>query len=292
MDAIAKSSAEIGQIIGVIDEIAFQTNLLALNAGVEAARAGDAGRGFAVVASEVRALAQRSAEAAKEIKSLISTSSAQVDSGVKLVAETGKALERIIAQVTEINRSRRRDRGRRAGAGDRPAAGQRGDQPDGSDDAAERDDGRGIDRRQPFAVAGDVAARRSGRAVPGRRPRRRVAATRAAARLRRTPSPSPASMPASRPRPAPPRRSRRPRPSLPRQRPGLPRLRPPYRRPSPISQPRPSPRRLAASPPPPATPRRPLPTKNGRNSEAACRPAPSRAPAAEPSLSEASVAAA
>jgi len=103
MDAIAKSSAQIGQIIGVIDEIAFQTNLLALNAGVEAARAGDAGRGFAVVASEVRALAQRSAEAAKEIKSLISTSSTQVDSGVQLVAESGKALDRIIAQVSKIN---------------------------------------------------------------------------------------------------------------------------------------------------------------------------------------------
>jgi methyl-accepting chemotaxis protein len=103
MDAIAKSSAQIGQIIGVIDEIAFQTNLLALNAGVEAARAGDAGRGFAVVASEVRALAQRSAEAAKEIKSLISTSSSQVGSGVQLVAESGKALDRIIAQVSKIN---------------------------------------------------------------------------------------------------------------------------------------------------------------------------------------------
>jgi len=104
VDAIAKSSRQIGQIISVIDEIAFQTNLLALNAGVEAARAGDAGKGFAVVASEVRALAQRSAEAAKEIKGLISASTAQVDSGVKLVAESGKALQRIIEQVTEINR--------------------------------------------------------------------------------------------------------------------------------------------------------------------------------------------
>jgi methyl-accepting chemotaxis protein len=103
MDAIARSAQQISQIIGVIDEIAFQTNLLALNAGVEAARAGDAGRGFAVVASEVRALAQRSADAAKDIKALISTSTTQVDQGVKLVAETGKSLERIMAQVSEIN---------------------------------------------------------------------------------------------------------------------------------------------------------------------------------------------
>jgi methyl-accepting chemotaxis protein len=103
MDGIAKSAQQITHIIGVIDEIAFQTNLLALNAGVEAARAGDAGRGFAVVASEVRALAQRSAEAAKEIKGLISASTAQVGHGVELVAETGAALERIMAQVADVN---------------------------------------------------------------------------------------------------------------------------------------------------------------------------------------------
>ena len=103
MSEIEASSRQVGQIIGVIDEIAFQTNLLALNAGVEAARAGDAGRGFAVVASEVRALAQRSAEAAKEIKALISASAHQVGSGVKLVGETGEALSRIVAQVAEVS---------------------------------------------------------------------------------------------------------------------------------------------------------------------------------------------
>jgi len=100
---IEKSSQEIAKIIGVIDEIAFQTNLLALNAGVEAARAGDAGRGFAVVASEVRALAQRSAEAAKEIKSLIATANAQVDRGVGLVDRTGQALETIVARVAKVS---------------------------------------------------------------------------------------------------------------------------------------------------------------------------------------------
>jgi methyl-accepting chemotaxis protein len=103
MGEIEKSAKEISQIIGVIDEIAFQTSLLALNAGVEAARAGEAGKGFAVVASEVRGLAQRSADAAKQIKTLISTSGSQVSAGVGLVAETGKSLERIVAQVGEIN---------------------------------------------------------------------------------------------------------------------------------------------------------------------------------------------
>jgi len=103
MSGVEASSRQINQIIGVIDEIAFQTNLLALNAGVEAARAGDAGRGFAVVASEVRGLAQRSAEAAKEIKALISDSTDKVDEGVRLVADTGAALERIIGEVSQIN---------------------------------------------------------------------------------------------------------------------------------------------------------------------------------------------
>ncbi len=103
MSSIDSSSREISNIIGVIDEIAFQTNLLALNAGVEAARAGDAGRGFAVVATEVRALAQRSADAAKEIKTLISASRQQVESGVKLVDETGTSLGRIAGQISQLN---------------------------------------------------------------------------------------------------------------------------------------------------------------------------------------------
>jgi methyl-accepting chemotaxis protein len=103
MGKIEESSRQISQIIGVIDEIAFQTNLLALNAGVEAARAGDSGRGFAVVAQEVRALAQRSAGAAREIKALISASSDEVGSGVTLVGQTGSALERIIGKVAEID---------------------------------------------------------------------------------------------------------------------------------------------------------------------------------------------
>lgn len=104
MQQIERSSSEISNIIGVIDDIAFQTNLLALNAGVEAARAGDAGKGFAVVAQEVRELAQRSAAAAREIKVLINTSGGHVEQGVNLVGETGKALDAIVSEVHEINR--------------------------------------------------------------------------------------------------------------------------------------------------------------------------------------------
>ncbi|WEZ83278.1 HAMP domain-containing methyl-accepting chemotaxis protein [Rhizobium sp. 32-5/1] len=103
MAAINKSSDKISTIISVIDEIAFQTNLLALNAGVEAARAGEAGRGFAVVAQEVRELAQRCAGAAREIKGLISESSAQVRSGVELVQETGTALTVINDHISTIH---------------------------------------------------------------------------------------------------------------------------------------------------------------------------------------------
>jgi len=102
MTKIEAQSQQVNQILGVIDEIAFQTNLLALNAGVEAARAGDAGKGFAVVAQEVRALAQRSAEAAREIKSLITESSRQVGEGVELVGQTGEALRGIVDKVGGI----------------------------------------------------------------------------------------------------------------------------------------------------------------------------------------------
>src|SRR3546814_6583764 len=101
MDQIEKPAQEIAQIINVIDGIAFQTNLLALNAGVEAARAGDAGKGFAVVANEVRALAQRSDDAARDIKQLITTSSEPVESGVHLVGQTGQ----IDRKSTRLNSS-------------------------------------------------------------------------------------------------------------------------------------------------------------------------------------------
>ncbi|HBF29769.1 PAS domain-containing methyl-accepting chemotaxis protein [Rhizobium sp.] len=103
MSRIENSSNQISNIIGVIDEIAFQTNLLALNAGVEAARAGEAGKGFAVVAQEVRELAQRSAQAAKEIKDLIRNSSNEVSTGVKLVSETGEALRTIQQNIVTVN---------------------------------------------------------------------------------------------------------------------------------------------------------------------------------------------
>ncbi|MGH1367067.1 MAG: methyl-accepting chemotaxis protein [Maritimibacter sp.] len=105
MSEIESSSTQISKITGVIDDIAFQTNLLALNAGVEAARAGEAGRGFAVVASEVRALAQRSSDAAREINELISASGAQVKRGVDLVDQAGGALKGIVESVSEISQN-------------------------------------------------------------------------------------------------------------------------------------------------------------------------------------------
>jgi len=103
MDGIQDSSRKIAEITGVIDSIAFQTNILALNAAVEAARAGEHGRGFAVVAAEVRALAQRSAEAAREIKGLISASNERVNAGAKIADEAGQTMVEIVSSVTRVS---------------------------------------------------------------------------------------------------------------------------------------------------------------------------------------------
>nr|WP_259409173.1 methyl-accepting chemotaxis protein [Rubrivivax gelatinosus] len=104
MEDVSTSSRRIADIIGTIDGIAFQTNILALNAAVEAARAGEQGRGFAVVAGEVRSLAQRCAQAAREIKSLIGSSVETVDAGVRLVGEAGSAMHEVVAEVQNVAR--------------------------------------------------------------------------------------------------------------------------------------------------------------------------------------------
>ena len=167
MGQIEGSSRKISDIIGVIDEIARQTNLLALNAAVEAARAGEAGRGFAVVASEVRNLAQRSSQAAKDIKDLITSSGSQVRNGVDLVNKAGGAL----AEIVEFDQGRGAYRGRhrdgKLRAGERHRAGQQGIDPDGRGDAAKLGAcGGGYGNGQDARSAGAVDARTGGLLSP------------------------------------------------------------------------------------------------------------------------------
>jgi methyl-accepting chemotaxis protein len=180
IERIETSSSRISDIVGVIDEIAFQTNLLALNAAVEAARAGDAGKGFAVVASEVRALAQRSAQAAKDIKGLIATSNGQVGEGVRLVRDTGEALGRIVgavgkvsAMVAEISAATA-EQGRSVDAMSRKVGQIDGELHEGADLARQSAEaaatlGDQIARLQQ-AVAGFTTAAPPARAVPDRQP--------------------------------------------------------------------------------------------------------------------------
>ena len=167
MKRIEGSSRKIGEISGAIDEIAFQTNLLALNAGVEAARAGDSGRGFAVVAAEVRALAQRAADAAKEIKGLVAESHQEVKDGVTLVADSAKSLSLIESSVAAIDSAvssiAADAQAQATGLAEVSSAITR----DGSNDSAERVDGGGSDRGQPIARHGGRAARPADRSVRG-----------------------------------------------------------------------------------------------------------------------------
>ena len=169
MDKIEQSSKQITNIIGVIDEIAFQTNLLALNAGVEAARAGDAGQGFAVVATRSARLGATFERSGQGDQDADRHSGEHVGSGVKLVGETGKALERIVEQVrgsmrwsTEIAASaQQQSTGARTGEYRR--------QSDGSGDAAKRRHGRRSQRRQPRNGGRSAATSSPGRAIPPRR---------------------------------------------------------------------------------------------------------------------------
>jgi methyl-accepting chemotaxis protein len=136
MDEIRSSSHKIAEIIGVIDGIAFQTNILALNAAVEAARAGEQGRGFAVVAGEVRSLAQRSAQAAREIKGLIGASVDKVELGNRLVNDAGSTMQEIVTQVQRVTQLINEITASHAGRKQRHWPGQPGRDPTGPDDAA------------------------------------------------------------------------------------------------------------------------------------------------------------
>ncbi|WP_306593030.1 methyl-accepting chemotaxis protein, partial [Piscirickettsia salmonis] len=167
MDAISDSSRRIADIVGVIDGIAFQTNILALNAAVEAARAGEQGKGFAVVASEVRALAQRSAAAAKEIKGLIDDSVQKVSIGSDQVEAAGATMQEIVTSVRRVTDIINEISSglRRAVAGHR--AGEPGGVADGRSDAAERGAGGRSRRRGRLAAGAGAAPGRGGGGVQG-----------------------------------------------------------------------------------------------------------------------------
>ncbi len=188
MALIEQSSRKIADIISVIDEIARQTNLLALNAAVEAARAGEAGRGFAVVASEVRSLAQRSAQAAKDIKDLIVNSTGQVKDGVKLVNRAGVSLKEIVGSIKQVA-DIVADIATASETGDGHRAGQQGADPDGRGDPAEFGSGRGECRDRQDAGDPVDGARWPRRGLPVDRRRERFAVT-TAGEARRASSPS------------------------------------------------------------------------------------------------------